>query len=116
MLVAGYPSAFNRQRSLWLERIRAFHSAGKRVVLWGGGSKAVAFLTTLGLQDEVEFVVDINPFKQGGFLPGTGHVVVGPEHLTHFQPDLVISMNPIYCEEIRKDLDKLGLDSRLETV
>ena len=35
----------------------------------------MAFLTTLGIEREVDCVVDINPYKQGKYLPGTGHEV-----------------------------------------
>ena len=53
--------------------MRSRHAAGKRVAIWGGGSKCVSFLTTNGLGAEVAQVIDINPFKQGKYLPGTGH-------------------------------------------
>ena len=39
--------------------------AGQQTVLWGGGSKAVAFLTTLGIGDEIAYAVDINPQALG---------------------------------------------------
>ena len=82
-------------------------------MLWGGGSKAVAFLTTLGVNDEVAFAVDINPYKHGTFLAMTGHEVVGPAALTDYKPDVVIIMNPIYHEEIRKDLAAMDLAPEL---
>ena len=73
-----------------------------RVAIWGAGSKGVAFLTTLGVRSEVAFAVDINPHKHGFFMPGTGHEVVGPERLREAPPDVVVVMNPIYVEEIRR--------------
>jgi SAM-dependent methyltransferase len=94
----------------WRRVLRARHRRGDHVALWGGGSKAVAFLTTLGITDEVGAVVDINPFKQGAFLPGTGHEVVGPNDLAANPPDVVLIMNPIYHDEIQADLQKMGLD------
>ena len=51
------------------------------MVVWGSGSKAVGYLTTLGLRDEIAAVVDINPHKHGKFLAGTGHEIVGPDAL-----------------------------------
>lgn len=83
---------------------------GRKIVLWGGGSKAVAFLTTLGISiDWVEFVVDINPFKQGTFLAGTGQEIIHPTRLKEYQPDQVILMNPMYEAEVRGDLSQMGL-------
>ncbi len=84
-------------------------AAGRRVVLWGGGSKAVSFLTTLGLADEVQAAVDINPYKQGKFTPGSGHPVIAPAELRALEPDLVVVMNPIYTGEVRNLLAGLGL-------
>lgn len=81
----------------------------RRVVLWGSGSKAVGFLTTLGIADQVLAVVDINPAKQGTFLPGSGHEIIPAERLRQLRPDAVIVMNPVYEREIRRSLDELGL-------
>jgi hypothetical protein len=86
------------------------------VALWGSGSKAVAFLTTLGVTDEVGAVVDVNPFKHGKYLAGSGHVIVPPEHLRDYRPDVVIAMNPAYCEEIQRELDRLGAGGELMSV
>ena len=90
------------------DRIGDAHAAGRRVVLWGGGSKAVSLLTTLGLTDEVQAAVDINPYKQGKYIPGTGHPVIAPQALTAQPPDLVVVMNPIYAGEVRKALVALN--------
>jgi SAM-dependent methyltransferase len=90
-----------------------FNASGRRVVLWGSGSKAVSYLTTLGIADDLEYIVDINPHKHGKFLAGTGHEIVAPEFLTQYKPDVVIVMNPIYCDEIRADLGRLGLSPQV---
>jgi SAM-dependent methyltransferase len=94
----------------WRERIAACGRRGARTVLWGAGSKAVGFLTTLGIGREIEFVVDINPHKQGMFLAGTGHQIVPAEFLKEYDPDLVIVMNPIYVDEIGKQLTEMKLE------
>jgi len=93
-----------------LERWRG---QGLKPVVWGSGSKGVSYLTTLGIGDEIEHVVDINPHKHGKYLAGTGHVIVGPDDLSSIQPDVVLVMNPIYVEEIRSDLAKRGLSPQL---
>jgi hypothetical protein len=94
----------------WRGRIAKDREDGKRVVIWGAGSKGVAFLTTLGLgEDAVEFAVDINPHRQGQFMATTGQEIIGPQSLTEHVPDVVIVMNPIYKEEIEADLRQLGL-------
>lgn len=107
--VAAFPERFRRIKEGWLARLGALRAGGKRTVVWGGGSKAVSFLTTLGLKDEVDFVVDINPHKHGKFVPGAGHAVMDPAVLREKKPDCVVLMNPIYEREVRAQLDSLGV-------
>ncbi|MGA9117423.1 MAG: class I SAM-dependent methyltransferase [Bacteroidota bacterium] len=97
----------------WKETLAELRLRNRKAVLWGGGSKGVAFLTTLGIREEIEYAVDINPYKDGTFMAGTGQQIVRPEFLKSYRPDAVIVMNPIYCEEIRKDLDRLGVTAEL---
>ncbi|MCP3853123.1 MAG: methyltransferase domain-containing protein [Actinomycetia bacterium] len=98
----------------WAARLGEVTARGGKNVIWGGGSKAVAFLTTLGLAGEVSAAVDINPVKQGRYLAGTGHRVIAPKELVDLEPDLVVAMNSIYVPEIRADLDRLGVGAELE--
>ncbi len=101
---------------VWRRRISDAATSGRRIVLWGGGSKAVAFLTTLGIGDEILGAVDINPNKQGTYLARTGHRVIGPDELASIRPDEVIVMNPIYLEEIRAQLHAMDLDPTLTPI
>jgi SAM-dependent methyltransferase len=107
----GIQEHFRRMRSE-LARLRAQGP----VVLWGSGSKAVSYLNTLGIRDELEYVVDINPHKHGKFLAGTGHEIVGPEFLRGYRPAGVIVMNPIYVPEIRASLAAMGLGPEVTAV
>ncbi len=110
MAVEAFADEIQYTLNEWRHRLRGMHRMNQKVVLWGGGSKAVAFLTTLGIGEEVVCAVDINPHKQGKYLPGTGHPVVGPEALPELQPDAVIILNPIYRREIKKTLFEMGLE------
>jgi SAM-dependent methyltransferase len=107
--VAGFQHAVAEITSHWRARLAAARRDGRRTAIWGAGSKGVSFLTTLDAGEEVAYAVDINPYKQGKFLAGTGHAVVGPAHLAKEPPDLVIAMNSIYLDEIRVELDTMGL-------
>jgi SAM-dependent methyltransferase len=111
--VASFASSFAATVDRWRGELQAASAAGERTVLWGGGSKAVAFLCALGLGDAVSAVVDINPHKQGKFLPGSGHPVVSPEDLVAAPPDLVVVMNAVYQAEITQMLGDLGLHPRV---
>jgi len=111
--VHDFSTDARREVGRWRERFQGWHAEGKKTVIWGAGSKGVAFLTTLGLQGEVTAAVDINPHKQGYFMPGTGHEVIAPEELVEGRVDVVVVMNPIYMEEIRSQLASLGLSLEL---
>lgn len=100
----------------WKKRLCQLHDSQKRVAVWGAGSKCVSFFTTLGVRDEIGHAVDINPFRHGKFLPGVGKQVESPEVLKDYNPDLVVVMNPIYCDEIRQMLDDMGLAPELISV
>jgi hypothetical protein len=97
----------------WAALVERHRARGERVVLWGSGSKAVAFLTALPDADAVDCVVDINPARQGQFVAGTGHPIIAPADLTARRPGLVVVMNPNYDAEIRRALDELGVRPRI---
>jgi SAM-dependent methyltransferase len=98
----------------WRSRLWGLLDRGGRAAIWGGGSKAVAFLASL---DGIPLtVVDINPHKQGKYLPGSGVMVQSPSALTTDPPDVVVVMNPIYRDEITAQLDALGVAADVSTV
>lgn len=111
-----YERGADQHRRRWRERIAGSASAGRRWLLWGGSSKAVSFLTSLGLRDEVLAVVDINPHRQGRFLPGSGHPIVAPEAVRDLAPDEILVMNPVYLPEIAETLRRLGVDATLSAL
>ena len=101
--------AYATQVERWSEEL----AAAERPVIWGAGSKGVSFLTTLGAGAGIELAVDVNPYKQQRWLAGSGVRVVAPAALREHRPDLVVAMNPIYLEEIERDLARLGVETRL---
>jgi SAM-dependent methyltransferase len=103
----------------WKSKLEETRSSGKRAVVWGSGSKGVAFLTALNQHTpdrEIEYAVDINPFREGKYMAGTGQEIVSPAFLKRYKPDLAIAMNPIYQPEIKADLEKLGLSTEVVSV
>jgi hypothetical protein len=114
--VTRFREACGERIETWRGQLRAFANDGRRVVLWGAGSKAVAFLTTLGVRDELEYAVDVDPHKTGTFLAGTGHEIVAPSFLRQYRPDVVIIMNPIYRNEIEQALRAMSLSPTVLTV
>lgn len=111
--VALFTSTLETTLARWQLRMKDIKAAGRRAVIWGGGSKGVAFLTRLDIVDEIAYAVDINPHKTGTFMAGTGQEIVAPEFLRTYQPDLVIVMNPIYIPEISAELARLGVTAEI---
>lgn len=111
--VADFTKRIGPRLDAWRTALNGMYEAGQRVILWGGGSKAVAFLTTLGIVEAVECAVDINPHKHGTYLAKTGHEIVGPAYLKANPPDTIVIMNPIYHDEIQRDLDAMNLSPRI---
>ena len=114
--VDGFSENLEEKLSIWLKRINSFRNEKKRVIIWGSGSKGVAFLTALKISSEIEYAVDINPHRQGTYMAGTGHEIVSPEFLKGYRPDVVIIMNAIYKDEISQELTKLGLSPEILTL
>jgi 2-polyprenyl-3-methyl-5-hydroxy-6-metoxy-1,4-benzoquinol methylase len=83
----------------WGRKIGALAEKGK-VALWGAGAKGVTFANLIdGSRQLLDCVVDLNPLKQGHYVPGTGHPIVGYQALTARGVSTAILMNPNYREE-----------------
>ena len=104
-----FQRAYTAMMEYWHRQLQHIKEQDKRAVVWGSGSKGAAFLTKLNIYDEIEYVVDINPYRQGTYMAGTGQRIVAPVFLQEYQPDVVIIMNPIYHREIQQELFQLGL-------
>jgi hypothetical protein len=115
-LSGSFAAAVAHSRAAWRSRLRNWAAAGQRTVLWGSGSKAVSFLTTLGVHDEIEHVVDINPYRVGKFLPGTGQRIVAPAFLHEYRPDNVVIMNPVYLREVEHELARQHCEPSVYTI
>ena len=83
----------------WSRKIRARVPEDK-VALWGAGAKGVTFANLIdGSRQLIDCLVDLNPLKQGHYVPGTGHPIVSYKTLTARGVSTAILMNPNYREE-----------------
>lgn len=74
-------------------------------VIWGGASKGVIFSFLKMRQGKTfRFAIDINPAKQGKYLPGSGLKVCSPEEgMKEINPtDTIYVMNSNYMDEIHQ--------------
>jgi hypothetical protein len=107
--VPSFAAAYQAKIDAWQDRLVTWRTHDRRVVVWGAGSKGTSFLNTLKTSHQIEYVVDINPRKQGKFIAGTGQSIVPPDFLRDYRPDVVVVMNQNYEAEIRRRTIDLGL-------
>ena len=75
--------------------------AGLTVAGYGAPAKASTLLAYCGLgPEQVLWIADRNPLKQGRFTPGTGVPIVGPEWIERQRPDVLILFAWNFAEEI----------------
>jgi hypothetical protein len=115
-LVKQFKNGYEKIVFHWKNIFSKIKTKKSRTVIWGSGSKGVSFLNTIDIYDEVEYVVDINPYRQDSYMAGTGQKIVAPSFLKEYQPDVVIVMNPVYKDEISKDLNNMGLSPEILTL
>ena len=114
--VVAFSTGRTRLINRWKLQFERISESGKCMIAWGAGSKGTIFLNTLRGHGVVDYVVDINPNKQGKFVPGTAQQIVAPETLKELKPDVLILMNPIYLGEVERMVSTLGLAPQILTL
>lgn len=84
-----------------------------RIALWGSGSKCVSLLSSLDLSPDNICVVDINPYRHGRYMAGSGMKIMPPDYLRKFKPQRVVAMNRIYQVEIGEMLRQMHVSAEL---
>lgn len=94
-----FPDDFARQLA------RPSRTGLNHTAIWGGASRGVIFaLLKSRAGQPVDIVIDINPAKQGRFLPATGLRVLSPANALTLLPEgsTIYVMNSNYMEEIKE--------------
>jgi 2-polyprenyl-3-methyl-5-hydroxy-6-metoxy-1,4-benzoquinol methylase len=112
-MVQEFAVKYHGKIAKWKRRLADSEAMGQRAVIWGIGSKGVTLLNTLNIRDQIEYVIDINPYKQGMYVVGTGQQIMPPEFLRDYRPDVVFVMNATYIDEIRSFLLSMGIEAQL---
>ncbi|UCH02849.1 MAG: methyltransferase domain-containing protein, partial [Candidatus Bathyarchaeota archaeon] len=107
--IVSFAVNYQRKLNTCNQKLEEINRKGQRAVVWGGGSKGVTFLNQINNPQQIKYVVDINPRKQGLYVPGTGQLIVSPAFLSEYNAEIVIVMNPIYTNEIRHLSKNLGV-------
>jgi hypothetical protein len=104
-----YQAAERQVIGEWMSKVRTLFEAG-RVAVWGAGAKGVTFVNLVDpARRWLDCVVDLNPNKQGHFIPGTGHPIVGYRELVARRVAAAILMNPNYRDENQRLLSGAGI-------
>ncbi len=93
----------------WEAKIQDLAKKGN-FALWGAGAKGVTLANLVDPQYQwIDCIVDLNPRKQGHYLPGTGHPIVAYQELPHRHVKTAVVMNPNYYDEIQELIDQARL-------
>ena len=80
--------------------------AGKRIAAYGAAAKGNTLLNYCGLRgDFIDYVVDLNPHKQGRFLPGTHIPIKHPDRIRETRPDYLLILPWNIKEEVMRQND-----------
>jgi hypothetical protein len=115
-LAASFSGLYDAKVGFWEATLDRLHTEGRRIVMWGVGSKGVTFLNTVAGGRNIGGVVDANPRKHGHYVAGTSYPIMPTEWLAEYRPDTVLLMNPLYKGEIHRALSGLGLAAEVLVV
>ena len=112
-LARAFASREQQHVSALRHQVEAFAGTGP-VALWGAAAKGVTLANLIDPDCRlIACVVDLNPNKQGGYLPGSGHPIVAPHQLPAWGVQTALLTNPNYLEENTRLLQDAGLEVRL---
>lgn len=86
------------------------------LVAYGAAAKGNTLLNFCNVTcDDIAYVVDLNPNKQGKFMPGSKIPIVSLSALTDLKPDSILLLPWNLSNEILISLKSLGLKSKILT-
>lgn len=103
--VKGLERKAQKIRSDLLEALDSMKGRGLQVAGYGAAAKATTLLSYCGLGvGDLEFVVDLNRFKQGKSMPGSQLPILSPKAIVERQPDALLILAWNFADEIMSQL------------
>lgn len=101
----------------WTEFLSARHVAGG-IAVWGAASKGVTFCLLMNARADglIDLGIDLNPAKQGCFMPVSATPIVDPATAMAQGVATVVIMNPNYEAEIRAQIAQMGWHAEVAVV
>ena len=107
----GFAANVRTSRERLVDAVRSARALGKRIVGYGATSKSTTVINYCGLTPEdIEFISDTTPIKQGKFSPGAHIPVLAPEHFRASYPDIALLFAWNHAREIR-DKERAFVDA-----
>ncbi|MDO5579513.1 MAG: class I SAM-dependent methyltransferase [Planctomycetia bacterium] len=101
------PNRFSDQKKKINSQVRGFLSRYPKTVVWGAGHQSLMVLAMLGLtENEIRYVIDSAPVKQGKFTFVSHLPIVDPSYLESDPPDAVMIMCAGYSDEVVRMIRK----------
>jgi SAM-dependent methyltransferase len=106
---SGYGRRVEQDKRQILRFLIDLKERGLRVVAYGAPAKGNTLLNYCGVgRDTIEYTCDLNPHKQGHFLPGSHIPIRSPDVLREDKPDVVLILPWNLKDEIVSQLDFVG--------
>lgn len=101
----GFQKKAQRAKDELLSFLKEQKDNNKLVIAYGAAAKGNTLLNYCGVKsDQIKFVVDASPYKQGKFLPGSHIPVVNENEIKKSKPDFVIILPWNIKDEIIEQL------------
>lgn len=88
--------------------LEGLRKKGEKMAVWGASHQGLTLLSTTALQEEVAYIIDSAPFKQGKYSPASHLPIVDKSHFQKEPVEEILIVAPGYTEEIagiiRRDL------------
>lgn len=98
--ILGIVARRKRLRAARMPRLETLHGFNN-ICIWGISGRTIHFLTNYALGPEtIRYGVDIDPKKQGRYIPRTGQQIIAPQQCVAARPDAVIVLNELYAAEV----------------
>jgi SAM-dependent methyltransferase len=102
-----FAAQINRVRDSLKNLLGRLKRDGKRIAGYAAAAKATTLLSYCDIDKQtLEYIVDLNGFKQGRFMPGQHIPIHSPKKLTEDRPDYVLILAWNFAKEIMQQQDE----------